>query len=147
MFSNGFTIFSPKLFLFCTPFSLGTLKKWCPSSHSRTGSCRSCTDSSARSKTTGRPCLSLCHGPLLCPPAPLPSPLVGPGRSKSNSGLGLTLIWTTMELHILVQYFFQINIPFNIPLLPLHISTQCFSSHSSTFRFLLMSLSLSLVAL
>lgn len=90
---NGF--FSPL-------FSLDTSKKWFPFRPNRTESCRTYTNSFARSKTKGRVCLPHCHEHLF-PQRPQSSPLGGTGQPKASSAPGLTPTWITMESHTLVR--------------------------------------------
>lgn len=83
--------------------SVGTSKRWYHFRPSKTESCKNCTDSFVPSKTKGRVCLPPCPEPLLFPQHFLSSLLVGTGQPKSSSDFGLTLTWTTMELHTLVS--------------------------------------------
>lgn len=80
----------PPVFYLSSP---GTSRRWCPSTLSRTESSRSCTDSCAPSKTTGKPC----PAPHPSPQGPQPSPPAGPGRPKPSSGPDPTPTWTTMD--------------------------------------------------
>ena len=83
--------------------SVGTSKRLYRFRPSKTESCKNCTDSFVPSKTKGRVCLPPCPEPLLFPQHLLSSLLEGTGQPKSSSDLGLTLTWTTMELHTLVS--------------------------------------------
>lgn len=81
---------------------IGTSKKWFPFRPSRTESCRTYTNSFARSKTKGRVCQPRCHEHPY-PQRPLSSLLGGTGQPKASSGPGLTPTWITTVSHTLVR--------------------------------------------